>query len=56
MADDPRIQQVLDQLLNGHATPEEVCRSCPESLPLVRNRWRQMRRLRADVQTDRPVK
>jgi serine/threonine-protein kinase len=49
MTDDPRIEQLLDQLLNGHATPEEVCTSCPELLPVVRNRWRQMRRLRADL-------
>jgi hypothetical protein len=26
MTDDPRIQQLLDQLSNGHVTPEEVCR------------------------------
>ena len=38
MADDPRVQQLLDQLLSGHATPEEVCASCPELLPVVRNR------------------
>jgi serine/threonine-protein kinase len=49
MADDPRIEQLLDQLLNGHATPEEVCATCPELLPVVHNRWRQMRRLRADL-------
>jgi serine/threonine-protein kinase len=49
MADDPRLQQLLDQLLTGHATPEEVCAPCPELLPVVRNRWRRMRRLRADL-------
>jgi serine/threonine protein kinase/tetratricopeptide (TPR) repeat protein len=49
MTDDPRVQQLLDELLNGHTTPEEVCRSCPELLPLVRQRWRQMCRLRADL-------
>jgi serine/threonine-protein kinase len=49
MADDPRIQQLLGQLLSGHATPEEVCATCPELLPVVRNRLRQMRRLRADL-------
>jgi len=53
MADDPRVQQLLDQLLSGHATPEEVCASCPELLPVVRNRWRQLRLLRADL--DAPV-
>jgi serine/threonine-protein kinase len=49
MTDDPRVQQLLDQLLNSDATPEMVCASCPELLPVVRNRWRQMRRLRADL-------
>ena len=49
MTDDPRVQQLLDELLGSHATPEAVCGSCPELLPVVRNRWRQMRRLRADL-------
>src|SRR5437868_1621748 len=49
MADDPRIQQLLDQLLDSHAAPEVVCGSHPELLPVVRNRWRQMRRLRAHL-------
>jgi serine/threonine-protein kinase len=49
MSDDPRVQQLLDQLLDSQATPEMVCESCPELLPVVRNRWRQMRRLRADL-------
>jgi hypothetical protein len=25
MTDDPRIQQLLDELLEAHATPEEAC-------------------------------
>jgi serine/threonine-protein kinase len=49
MADDPRVQQLLDELLDSQATPEEVCGSCPELLPVVRDRWRQMCRLRADL-------
>ena len=48
MADDPRAQQLLDRLLEANETPEEVCSSCPELLPVVRDRWRQVRRLRAD--------
>jgi serine/threonine-protein kinase len=47
--DDARIQQLLDELLDSDATPEEVCRSCPELLPEVCNRWRRMCRLRADL-------
>src|SRR6516162_8823733 len=49
MADDPRVQQLLDELLDSHATPEVVCGTCPELLPVVRNRWRQMCRLQADL-------
>ena len=47
--DDPRVQRLLDELTDSEATPEEVCASCPELLPLVRRRWRQMRRLSADL-------
>jgi serine/threonine-protein kinase len=49
MTEDPRVQQLLDELLDSHATPEEVCGSCPELLPVVRNQWRQMCRVRADL-------
>jgi serine/threonine-protein kinase len=49
MTDDSRIQQLLDELANSQATPEEVCATCPELLGVVRDRWRQMRRLRADL-------
>jgi serine/threonine-protein kinase len=49
MADDPRVQQLLDELFDSHATPEEVCGSCPELLPVVRERWRLMCRIRADL-------
>jgi serine/threonine-protein kinase len=49
MTDDPRLQQLLDELLDSHATPEEVCRSCPELLPEVRARWRRMRRLQDEL-------
>jgi tetratricopeptide (TPR) repeat protein len=47
MTDDPRLQELLDELIDPEATPEEVCASCPELLPVVRQRWRQMRRLGA---------
>jgi serine/threonine-protein kinase len=49
MADDPRVQELLDELLDGNATPEAVCASCPELLPVVRKQWRRMRRVRADL-------
>ena len=49
MADDPRVQHLLDELLDSQATPEEVCSSCPELLPVVRARWREMRCLQANL-------
>jgi serine/threonine-protein kinase len=49
MTDDPRLQALLNKLLDSQATPEEVCASCPELLPEVRQRWRQMRRVQADL-------
>ena len=49
MTDDPRVQQLLDELLDSNSSPEVVCRSCPELLPIVRDRWREMCRLRADL-------
>jgi serine/threonine-protein kinase len=49
VTDDPRVQQLLDELLASHATPEVVCATCPELLPVVRNRWRQVCPLRADL-------
>src|SRR4029077_18742594 len=49
MTDNPRVRQLLDELHESHATPEEVCRSCPELLPEVRARWRAMCRVRAEL-------
>ncbi len=49
MPDDPRVQKLLDELLDSHATPEVVCGSCPELLPVVRARWHRMCRVRADL-------
>jgi serine/threonine-protein kinase len=49
MTDEPRVERLLDELLESQATPEEVCRSCPELLPEVRARWRQMCRVREQL-------
>jgi serine/threonine-protein kinase len=49
MTDDPRVQQLLDELLNSQVTPEMVCATWPELLPVVRARWQRMRRVRADL-------
>ena len=50
MNDDPRVQQLLEELLDSEHTPEEVCRDYPELLPQVRKRWQ--RRLACDAQLD----
>ncbi|WP_020468764.1 serine/threonine-protein kinase [Zavarzinella formosa] len=49
MIEDPRVRQLLDELLDSQATPDEVCVDCPELLPVVRDRWRRMRRVEADL-------
>lgn len=49
MPDDPRVQQLLDELLDTDATPEAVCSTCVELLPVVRDRWRQMCHARAEL-------
>jgi eukaryotic-like serine/threonine-protein kinase len=46
MPDDPRVQKILDELLDSNVTPEEACKSCVELLPTVRDRWRQIFRAR----------
>src|SRR5262249_35134830 len=51
MTDNLRVEQLLDELLESQATPEEVCRSCPELLSEVRGRWRKMCRVRAAIDT-----
>jgi serine/threonine-protein kinase len=49
VGDDPRLQQLLDELLDSGRTPEEVCADCPELLPEVRRRWRRMRLVAAQL-------
>src|SRR5271169_946763 len=49
MTDNLRLRQLLDELHESHATPEEVCRSCPELLPEVQARWRGVCRVRAEL-------
>ena len=47
MTDEPRLQQLLDELLDSGLSPEEVCSICPEMLPDVCQRLRQMRLVEA---------
>ncbi len=54
MPDDPRVQELLEKLIDSDSTPEEVCNSCPELIPTVRARWGEMRRAQADLDAQFP--
>ena len=56
MPDEPRVQELLAELLDRQATPEEVCGACPELLPVVRGRWRQICRARAELDALLPIR
>jgi serine/threonine-protein kinase len=49
MDGDPRVRQLLEELLDSEQTPEEVCRHCPELLPEVDLRWRRKRDCDAEL-------
>jgi serine/threonine-protein kinase len=49
MADNPRVEQLLEELLDSGGTPEEACRTCPELLPQVRAGWQRLRALKAEI-------
>ena len=49
MSGDPRVRALLEEILESHRTPEEVCQACPELLPEVRDRLRRLRELEAQV-------
>ncbi len=49
MSRDPRVRRLVEEILETHRTPEEVCQTCWELLPEVRNRLRRLRELEAQV-------
>jgi serine/threonine-protein kinase len=49
MTDDPRVDELLEELLASGGSPEEACRSCPELLPQVRAGLQRLRLLEAEV-------
>ncbi|WP_254511534.1 serine/threonine-protein kinase [Anatilimnocola floriformis] len=55
MPDDARVQALLDELSDHDSNPEEVCARCPELLPVVRARWRQICLARAELDALLPV-
>jgi serine/threonine-protein kinase len=46
---DPRVQELVEQLFDSDATPEQVCVAYPELLPAVRDQWLIIRRLEGDL-------
>ena len=49
MTDNRRVRERIDELLDSDATPEEVCKSSPELLTAVRDKWHEIRRVRANL-------
>ena len=49
MSNNPRVEQLLEELLEFGGTPDEACRLCPELLPQVRARWQRLRAVKAEV-------
>jgi serine/threonine-protein kinase len=50
MDEEARVQQLLDEILDSQRKPEEVCAACPELLPEVRQRWRQVCTVEAEIE------
>jgi serine/threonine-protein kinase len=55
MIDEPHVQQLVDDLLDSDRTPEDVCHDYPELLPEVRKRWKQARRVEAELEAMFPT-
>jgi serine/threonine-protein kinase len=49
VADVPRVQQLLEEIIDSGRSPEEVCGDCPELLPELRLRWLQVRLVEAEL-------
>jgi hypothetical protein len=49
MANEPRVQKLLDEIFDSGRSPEEVCGDHPELLPELRQSWQQMCVLDAEL-------
>ncbi len=49
MKRDPRVEERVEELLDGDLSPEEVCADAPELVDAVRERWRRVKSLERDV-------
>src|SRR5271157_1566502 len=50
MGGDPRVQHLLEEILDSERSPEEVCRDCAELLPQVHEGLKRLRRVEAQVE------
>jgi eukaryotic-like serine/threonine-protein kinase len=50
MADDPRVEALVEELLNSHGDAEEICRDCPELLPQVRAEWQRALEIQTELE------
>ena len=53
--DDPRIQALLEEIMDSGRSPEEVCRASPELLPAVREGLRRSRAFEGEVEAMFPT-
>ncbi len=49
MADDPRVLQLLEEIMGSGRAPEEVCRASPELLPIVLERLQRLGAFEAEI-------
>jgi eukaryotic-like serine/threonine-protein kinase len=55
MSSNSDIRRLLLEALDSDVTPEDVCRDCPELLPAVRERWRRVHGLAAEMEALLPA-
>ena len=55
MVGNPRVLELLEEMLNSGLTPEEACRDCPELLSEVRQRWQEFQLIDAEVRSLLPA-
>src|SRR5262245_43443083 len=49
MPDDPRVQHLIEEMLDSGSGVEEVCRDAPELMAQVREGWRRLRAIEARI-------
>lgn len=49
MVNDPRVDALLEVILDTGCRPEEACRDTPHLLPAVQDRWRRLEAVRAEL-------